>query len=58
MYYSDLSTQTAKCGCKIEAYTQCESEPCRCGGGCWDDEYTFTYDLEITEPCEAHGGKS
>lgn len=56
MYYSDQSMQLANCGCKIQIFTECEAPSCRCGGGCWNDEYEFSYDIEITEPCSLHGG--
>lgn len=54
MYYSDASSRYAECGCRIQIFTEVESPACRCGGGCWDDEYEFTYDIQILDPCPSH----
>ena len=59
MYRSDTPNLTAKCGCKITMFVESETQPCMCGRGCWNDDYTFDYDdIEIVETCEKHGAEA
>lgn len=54
MYADYGSSQTAKCGCKITITTEVDWPSCRCSSDCWSDEYEFTYEIEIDEPCKEH----